>query len=71
MPVLVTTGSGPGWIAHAGTLVPIEWSKPSPSEPWSFRTAEGDPVPVPAGRVYLALMPAATASVTAVPPATE
>lgn len=71
VPVLVTTGSGSGWLAHAGTLVPIEWSKADAAQPWTFTTSEGDPLAVPPGRVYLALMPAGTASVTAVAPATE
>lgn len=71
VPVLLTTGSGAGWLAHAGTLVPIEWSKPDASQPWSFTTSEGDPLAVPPGRVYLALMPSGTASVTPVAPATE
>jgi hypothetical protein len=64
VPELVTTGSGNGWIAHGNRVMPIRWTKDSASSRWTFTTRDGSPVAVPAGHVYLALMPAGTAAVT-------
>ncbi len=66
VPELVTTGSGTGWIAHGNRVVKIRWSKDSPSSRWTFTTRRGEPLAVPPGHVYLALMPAGTAAVTPV-----
>jgi hypothetical protein len=71
VPVLVTTGSGRGWLAHRGQVAEIEWSKRSDSARWRISAAGGGRVEIPAGRVYLALLPLQTGSVQTVTQAAE
>jgi len=66
VPITITEGTGQGWMASSGSVVDIEWSKPTAASPWSFRTADGQNLPVPPGRTYLALLPAGTGSLQGV-----
>ena len=62
VPINVTEGTGTGYLATDGRVVEVEWSKESADTPWTF-TLDGEDVPVPAGRTYLALLPVDTGSV--------
>mgnify|MGYP001826855013 CR=1 FL=1 len=62
VPIALTEGRGSGWMAHGGRVSDIRWTKKSADGRWRFSTPEGDPVPVPPGRVYLALLPSTTGS---------
>lgn len=67
VPVTQTTGAGSGYVASGGRLVPVEWSKGAVDDPWTL-LVDGGPVAVPAGRLYLALLPTSTGSVQPVAP---
>lgn len=56
VPILLTEGTGQGWIAHGGQVVDVTWAKESPEAIWTF-TSAGEPVAVPPGTTYLALLP--------------
>ncbi len=62
VPIALTEGRGSGWIAHGGRVSDIRWAKKSADGRWRFTTPDGDPVRVPPGRVYLALLPSTTGS---------
>ncbi len=61
VPINVTEGTGSGFMATDGQVVQVEWSKESADDPWTF-SVDGEDVPVPPGRTYLALLPLATGS---------
>lgn len=67
VPINLTEGAGTGWLAHDGEVVPIEWSKESADDPWTFTKGE-ESVSVPSGRTYVALLPTSTGSLQVVAP---
>lgn len=79
IPTMMTTGSGNGWVATAGQVYEVSWSKASNSAPWQFTyappaTDDGQPAPagtfsLPAGRTWLALLPQDGGSFDSAPPA--
>lgn len=64
VPINLTEGVGNGWLAHAGRIVEIEWTKAEADDTWSF-SIDGEAISVPAGRTYLALLPVTTGSLAA------
>lgn len=47
------TGSGSGYFACGGAYIPITWSKESPSAPFHFTTADGQPLTLGVGTSYI------------------
>jgi hypothetical protein len=68
VPINLTEGTGSGFMATDGQVVQVEWSKESADDPWTF-SVDGEDVPVPPGRTYLALLPVATGSLQIEAPA--
>ena len=47
------TGTGTGWFACGGQVIPITWSKDSPTAPFRFSTADGQPLSLGVGKSYI------------------
>ena len=47
------TGSGSGFFACGGQYIPITWSKESPTAPFRFSTADGQPLTLGVGKSYI------------------
>lgn len=52
-----TTGSGTGYFACNGQLVPINWSRQSVNEPFTFTLENGNPITFGVGSTYIAVVP--------------
>lgn len=52
-----TTGSGTGYFACNGQLVPIKWSRQSVNAPFTYTLENGNPVTFGVGSTYVALVP--------------
>jgi len=50
-------GEGKGLLALDGQLYPITWSKAGPAEPTHYRYADGGPVVLPRGQVWIQIAP--------------
>ena len=50
-------GSGDGWFACDGYIVPIIWNRESDTEPFSFTLADGTPLVQGVGNSYIAIAP--------------
>jgi hypothetical protein len=59
-----TTGSGTGYFACDGKLIPIRWSRSSVTEPIRFTTESGEPVVFGVGSTYIAVVPNGASVVT-------
>jgi hypothetical protein len=59
-----TVGSGTGLVFVGGQQIPITWSRPASTSPYTFATADGSAYTLPPGRTWLAL-PAVGSAVTA------
>lgn len=59
-----TTGSGTGYFACDGKMIPIRWSRSSVTEPFRFTTESGDPVVFGVGSTYIAVVPNGASVVT-------
>ncbi|MBE6972261.1 MAG: DUF3048 domain-containing protein [Ruminococcaceae bacterium] len=46
-------GTGSGYFACGGQYIPITWSKESPTAPFRFSTADGQPLTLGAGKSYI------------------
>ncbi|MCA1984181.1 DUF3048 domain-containing protein [Nocardioides nematodiphilus] len=57
VPVTHFEGKGKGWIFHGGTFLPVTWTKDGVEGLPTFTAKDGSPVKVPAGHVWLALVP--------------
>lgn len=51
------TGSGSGWYACGGKLVPIRWSKADRNSQFLYTTADGSPLSLGRGRSYVNIIP--------------
>jgi hypothetical protein len=58
IPTTFLVDSGDGYVASAGHIIPVTWSKASPEEPIILRTLSGDPVTLAAGITWVKLLPA-------------
>lgn len=47
------TGSGTGYFACGGRIIPITWSKDAPTAPFRFSTADGQPLTLGVGKSYV------------------
>ncbi len=54
---IATTGSGEGFFACNGQVVPIKWSRDSVTSPFKFTLANGDPITFGVGKTYIAMIP--------------
>lgn len=52
-----TTGSGTGYFCCNGQLVPIQWSRPTVNDPFTYTLANGNPVTFGVGSTYVAVVP--------------
>ena len=51
-----TLGSGEGYAAINGQIVPILWSRPTVTDPYTYTLADGTPLVLDVGTTYLALV---------------
>lgn len=51
------TGTGKGWYARDGKIVPITWSRESNSAHYVYTDAEGNPISFGIGKTYVAITP--------------
>lgn len=51
-----TLGSGEGYAAVNGQIVPILWSRPTVTDPYTYTLADGTPLVLDVGTTYLALV---------------
>ncbi len=51
------TGSGKGYFARDGRIIPITWSRKSNSDHYVYTDAEGNPVSFGIGKTYVAITP--------------
>lgn len=58
-----TTGTGTGYYACNGQMLPIKWSRASVNEPFSFTLENGNPLTFAVGKTYIAVVPTAAAVV--------
>ena len=47
------TGSGSGWFACGGKVIPINWAKDSATAPFRYTTADGQPLQLGVGKSYI------------------
>lgn len=52
-----TVGSGTGYFACNGMIVPIKWSRATPEEPFTYTLANGNPITFGVGKTYIAIVP--------------
>ena len=52
-----TTGTGTGYFACNGQLVPINWSRETVNDPFTYTLENGNPVTFGAGSTYVAVVP--------------
>ena len=50
-------GSGEGYFAHGGKLIPIKWSREGDGVPFTYTTEDGSPLEVGAGRTFVGVIP--------------
>lgn len=50
-------GSGDAWVFANGRVVSGSWSRPTATDTFELTDEDGDPMPVPPGRVWLSLFP--------------
>ncbi len=51
------TGSGEGYFACGGKIIPIQWHREQMSDPITFTLAEGTPLELGVGSSYIAIAP--------------
>ncbi len=54
-PLTITTGTGKGVLLRDGRAIPITWSKARKASPTTYETADGTPVTLPDGQVWIVL----------------
>jgi len=64
VPETVTTGSGDATVLIGDQAVTARWAKSSAAATWKFTTADGAPLTIPPGRVWIELVPATGGAVT-------
>lgn len=57
VPRSVLTSSGKGWILSNGLSLAVTWNKEHVADPITFTDAEGNPVALPVGKLWVELMP--------------
>ena len=51
------TGTGKGWYARDGKLIPIQWSRESSTAQYVYTDQEGNPISFGVGNSYIAIVP--------------
>ncbi|MEX0429747.1 DUF3048 domain-containing protein [Nocardioides sp. DS6] len=64
VPVSHFNGKGKAWIFHGGTMIRATWEKKGENAPISFALPGGKELTIPAGKVWLELVPKNGGSVT-------
>lgn len=67
VPIVDTTGTGNGYLLVNGHVHTISWRKPSSKAQWEISTRAGLVLPVPAGRVWMALIQRGAGKMTFTP----
>lgn len=52
-----TTGTGEGWYARDGLIVPIRWSRENESAQYVYTDEAGNPISFGIGKTYIAIVP--------------
>lgn len=65
VPVSHFNGKGKGWILHNGQMEQVTWQKKGEDGAVTFADAAGKPIKVPAGKLWLDLIPAGSSTVPA------
>ena len=52
-----TTGTGDGWYARDGKIIPIKWSRADNSATYVYTDLEGNPISFGIGKSYIAIVP--------------
>ena len=60
VPIVLSTGQGPGWIATGGKTYEVTWSKVGDEAPWRITSKTGELLQVPPGKSWISLIPATT-----------
>jgi len=50
-------GSGEGYFACNGQMVPIKWSRPTESDHYTYTLEDGTPITLGVGKTYIAIIP--------------
>ena len=50
-------GSGEGYFACNGQIIPIQWSRASESDPYTYTLENGKPITLGVGKTYIAIIP--------------
>ena len=50
-------GSGEGYFAHGGKLIPIKWTRDGDGETFTYTTEDGSPLEVGVGRTFVGIIP--------------
>ena len=53
-------GSGEGYFACGGKIIPIKWSRESDSDPFHFTHTDGTPLELGIGSTYISIAPLAS-----------
>ena len=53
-------GSGSGYFACGGQIIPIQWKRSGPNAPFSFTRSDGTPLELGVGSSYIAIAPTAS-----------
>ena len=51
------TGSGKGWYARDGVIIPILWSRENNKSHYVYTDLEGNPISFGVGKSYIAIVP--------------
>ncbi|MCP3993857.1 MAG: DUF3048 domain-containing protein [bacterium] len=57
VPALDTVGSGTAYVFYDGTVVEGEWARSSAGERFELTLADGTPITIPAGRLWISIFP--------------
>ncbi len=52
-----TTGTGEGWYARDGRIIPITWSRESNATHYVYTDSQGAPISLGVGKTYVAIVP--------------
>lgn len=50
-------GEGEGFFACNGQMIPIKWSRPTESDPYTYTLENGTPITLGIGKTYIAIIP--------------
>ncbi len=57
VPALTTVGEGPALVFHDGGVLEAVWSREEVEDFFALTTPDGDPVSIPAGRLWISVFP--------------